>query len=273
MLIVDGFLRDPQLLMRCAADKAQFQRATGYYSGVRAPCPSAYTDIVRNFLSPEILEILAIPHTVELRLSSCFAIVTKRPSELTLQQRIPHFDAPSRSAIAVTHYLFDDHSLGGTRFFRHRQSGYEYVDSHRQEDYFNMLRAELPSDLYDGGDGYIGESNSLFAEIESVAPSLNRAVIYRGSALYSGSIGPEFRFDQSPNTGRLSVTSLMGSTTPCFSTIESKRVETRGKGPFGRNGHGRSCSMKTSSDIDLSIKKSVSRDTILSHMEKLATHR
>ena len=137
---------------------------------------------------------------VQARILTLFAIVTKRPSELTPQQRIPHFDALSRSAIAVTHYLFDHHSLGGTRFFRHRQSGYEYVDSHRQEDYFNMLRAELQSDLYDGGDGYIGESNSLFAEIESVAPSLNRAVIYRGSALHSGSIGPEFPFDQSPNT-------------------------------------------------------------------------
>ena len=102
-------------------------------------------DVSYYFLSPEILEIFDIPHTVELRLSSCSTIVTKRPSALTLQQRIPYFDAPSRSAIAVTHYLFDDHSLGGTRFFRHQQSGHEYVDSHRQEDYFNMLRAELQS--------------------------------------------------------------------------------------------------------------------------------
>ena len=39
---------NPQPLMRYAADKAQFQRATDYYPGVRAPCPSAYTDIVRN---------------------------------------------------------------------------------------------------------------------------------------------------------------------------------------------------------------------------------
>lgn len=137
VLIMDGFLRDPQPLMRYAAAKAQFQRATNYYPGVRAPCPGAYTDIVRNFLSPEILEIFDIPHTVELRFSSCFAIVTKRPSEPTLQQ-----------------------------------------------------------------------SNSLFAEIESVAPSLNRAVIYRGSALHSGSSGPKFPFDQSPNTGRLTVTSF-----------------------------------------------------------------
>ena len=49
MLIVDGFLRDPQPLMRYAADKAQFQRATDYYPGVRAPCPSAYTDIAGDF--------------------------------------------------------------------------------------------------------------------------------------------------------------------------------------------------------------------------------
>ena len=55
------------------------------------------------------------------------SLVTTPPEKLTYLQRIPHIDSVASKELAFIHYLFKA-DLGGTAFYRHRKTGFEYVD-------------------------------------------------------------------------------------------------------------------------------------------------
>lgn len=206
VLLVNNYLKGALALKEHAVRASSFARADSFYPGVRMQIPQEYTmALVKNFgfFMEQFfhMEVRNIKKAV-----STFSIVTTRPDNLDLLQRIPHFDSPSRKGLAVVHYLQSAPGMG-TSLYRHRSTGYEYVDDHRYASYIEKIQSRFPTeDTYP--DGYINGSTDEFEEIASFEAVFNRLLMYRGTSLHSGKIGPDYDFDPSPATGRLTVTSF-----------------------------------------------------------------
>lgn len=206
VLVVDDFLKGAIALKERAVHENNFARADSFYPGVRMQVPQEYTiAIVKNlgFFMEQFfhLEVRKIKSAV-----SKFSIVTARPDDLDLLQRIPHFDSPSRKGLAVVHYLQSIPNMG-TALYRHKPSGFEYVDEERYSGYMAQIKERFPTkDKYP--EGYINGTTDQFEEVASFDAVFNRLLMYRGTSLHSGKIGKEYSFDPSPATGRLTLTSF-----------------------------------------------------------------
>ena len=207
LMRVDSYIQGAEILRQDAIARNDFAVADSFYPGVRMSISDAYIiGLVRNFQG-----IIGDFFGLDLRkiksAASKFSIVTFKPQDLKPMQRIPHFDAPSRNSLAVIHYLCDAPD-SGTGFFRHSETGYEYIDNSR----FGNYQASLMSRLQDPArqpKGYISGGTEDYSEIVSHTAVYNRLLMYRGSSLHSGIIGPDYNFDPSPETGRLTVTSFI----------------------------------------------------------------
>jgi len=105
------------------------------------------------------------------------------------------------------HYLFK-RDLGGTAFYRHRKTGFEYVDVPRRATYLDIVEQEM-----NGPDspasGYINGSTALYEQISAQQGVFNRLLMYRRSSLHSGSIRPDFVPELDPRKGRLSINGFL----------------------------------------------------------------
>jgi hypothetical protein len=206
VLLVDNYLKGALALKERAIQINEFARADSFYPGVRMQVPQEYTfSIVKNlgFFMERFfqLEVRQIKSAV-----SKFSIITTRPDNLGLLQRIPHFDSPSRKGLAVVHYLQSIPSMG-TSLYRHRPTNFEYVDEQRYSRYMANIQERFPTaDKYP--EGYINGSTDQFEEVASFDAIFNRLLMYRGTSLHSGKIGKDYNFDPFPATGRLTVTSF-----------------------------------------------------------------
>jgi hypothetical protein len=205
LLIVDNFVSAPEELVQNAIRKP-FAPAASYFPGLRVKASLSYQDLYSQ-LKTTLRELFELDGTM-LRFSMChYSLVTLRPDQLALPQRIPHADSLAREGLAAIHYLFKaDH--GGTAFYRHRQTGYEYVDESRQKRYLECIRQELAGPDQPAP-GYINGDTPLFERIASADAVFNRLLIYRRNSLHSGSIAKDFVPDPNPLTGRLSINSFM----------------------------------------------------------------
>lgn len=206
VLMVDNYLRGALDLKEYAVRKNEFARADSFYPGFRMQIPQEYTiALVKNlgFFMEQFfhLEVRQIKTAV-----SKFSIVTTRPNDLDLLQRIPHFDAPSRKGLAFVHYLQSIPGMG-TSLYRHKPTGFEYVDEQRYSNYMANIEKRFPT-KNEYPEGYINGSTDQFEEIMSIDAVFNRLLMYRGTSLHSGKIGQDYNFDPSPATGRLTITSF-----------------------------------------------------------------
>lgn len=202
LLVIDSFVDDPDKLARRAAAKS-FTPQSSYYPGIRAEAPLAYQQLFERQLKSLLVEFFELQAT-SFKFSMChYSIVTASADRLTFLQRVPHIDSVQGSGLASVHYLFK-RALGGTAFYRHRKTGFEYVDVGRRDEYFKTLEAErLSPDA--PTEGYITGDTPLFEKIAEQDAIYNRVLIYRRNSLHCGSIPPEFIPDPNPLTGRLSV--------------------------------------------------------------------
>jgi hypothetical protein len=136
-----------------------------------------------------------------------YSLVTTPPEKLRFLQRVPHIDSANGNGLASVHYLFAG-NLGGTAFYRHRRTGFEYVDESRRDVYFRTLESEEQGPDAPGP-GYINGDTALFEQIASQDGVYNRVLIYRRNSLHSGSLGKDFVPDPNPLTGRLSINSFI----------------------------------------------------------------
>lgn len=115
LVIIDDFHPDPEGL-RAMAASASFGPGGANYPGLRAPAPPAHLAPCSAVLS-EVLGAsfgFSIPELI----ATDFSLVTTPPGELSMLQRLPHFDGAHPRVIALLHYLSDE-SGGGTAFYRH----------------------------------------------------------------------------------------------------------------------------------------------------------
>jgi len=211
LLVIDQFVANADELIADAASKV-FSEPARFYPGIRAKAPLSYQQLIVEKLRGPLLECLEA-RSGSLRFSMChYSLITTPAQKLAVPQRIPHVDSLARHGLATIHYLFKK-KLGGTAFYRHRKTGFEYIDESRNETYFRCLQSESlgPAAL---GPGYINGDTGLFERIAALEGVFNRMLVYRRNSLHSGSIESNFVPDANPLTGRLSINSFIDLSQP-----------------------------------------------------------
>ncbi|KAF1686058.1 hypothetical protein B1992_10170 [Pseudoxanthomonas broegbernensis] len=207
LLIVDSLLVDPDRLVRKAA-RSQFVPQSSMFPGIRANAPSTYPRMLEQLLRPLLEEHFGLPRDGSLAFPMChYSLVTTPPAQLAFLQRVPHIDSHAHNGLATVHYLFRG-DWGGTAFYRHRSTGYEYVDHARKLAYFTRLEEESRSEAATPP-GYIGDDTPLFERIDRVDAVFDRLVVYRRNSLHSGAIDNRNVPPPDPVAGRLSVNSFI----------------------------------------------------------------
>lgn len=204
---VDSYIQGVDKLKQDAIARNNFTVADSFYPGVRMSISDAYiVALVRNFQTV-IRDVFNLDLRTIKKAVAKYSIVTSRPEDLAPMQLIPHFDAPSRSSLAVIHYLCDAPD-SGTAFYRHRETGHEYIDRQRLEQYEGSIKRQLQDPTVHPS-SYICGDTEAYSKIASCSTLYNRLLMYRGSSLHSGIIKPNYNFDPSPETGRLTITSFI----------------------------------------------------------------
>lgn len=202
LLVIDNFLQDAELLVEHACQQC-FVQNSPLYPGIRAPAPLNFQSLLLSTFARQLKQVFELKGAA-LSLSLCqYSIVTLHADQLTLLQRIPHFDSTKRDELAAVFYLFKD-DLGGTSFYRHNKTGYEYIDDARRIPYFKSLESENDGDNIPQ-QGYINGDTELFTRIGEQKGIFNRLIVYRRQNLHSGSISPGFIPDANPRKGRLTI--------------------------------------------------------------------
>lgn len=208
VLVIDNFLSDPLTAVEFCATRAQFERADAFYPGVRAPAPEVYLQTIYHHLKPIIYTTFSINDSMVKRVFSDYSMVMTPPDQLSLMQCLPHYDSLISSELAAIHYLCEG-DKGGTSFYRHRDTGFEYIDHNRSAIYTEKLADGINSAPY--RQAYMNGSNHLFEQIASYEAVFNRMIIYRCTSLHSGNIAPDFLFDANPRKGRLTINTFIGT--------------------------------------------------------------
>jgi hypothetical protein len=206
LLVIDDAAPNADELVEIAAEQT-FSVQGRYYPGIRCVAPPRYQQFLLTALRDALLDCLEV-HGGALRLSMChYSLVTTPTSQLAPLQRIPHVDSLSKQGLATIHYLFKT-NLGGTAFYRHRQTGFESIDESRNATYASSLQAESLGPHVPGA-SYINGDTPLFEQIAKQDGVFNRMLVYRRNVLHSGCIGADFVPDPNPRTGRLSINSFI----------------------------------------------------------------
>jgi hypothetical protein len=207
LILIDGFAPQPQQLV-AEAQACAFAPLGRFFPGVRAPfalqrfdCMMApHQALVRRVFGAE-RAYCAIDCTLSL--------VTTPERELHALQRIPHIDTTDPDRLAVLVYL-SGARFGGTGFFRHKSTGYEFIDASRSAAYNAALDADVaqhgpPAQAYVTGD------TPLYEMIASFAFKPGRALIYSVQSLHSGLIQAPEALSGDPGTGRLTLNGFVSA--------------------------------------------------------------
>lgn len=201
LILIDGFLPSPERLVE-VAKMATFQPNVRFFPGVQAPFPfQRMAELISPYarLICETFDFETCPEIFECG----FAMVTTPPSALQPLQRIPHIDTTDPNRIAILAYISAD-KFGGTAFYQHRSTGYEYVDGSRLEEYNRQLDRDVdkfgvPPPAYITGD------TDIFRQIAAYKGVSGRALIYRSNSLHSGMIQQTESLSHRVSHGRLTL--------------------------------------------------------------------
>jgi hypothetical protein len=207
VLVVDNFLSEASLLVDFCANNSRFVSAGAFYPGARSPAPDVYVQALHRYLKDIIYATFSIDDSMVKSVQSDYSMVLTDPAHLKLEQCIPHYDSLITRELASVHYLCKS-DQGGTSLYRHRHTGFEYIDNQRVANYRECLKKEIASTPYP--QRYMNGSNHLFEQIASYDSRFNRIVLYRCTSLHSGNIAPGFLFDPNPRTGRLTINTFIG---------------------------------------------------------------
>ena len=193
-------------LVRKAA-RSHFVPIGKMFPGIRARAPVNYENLLESLLLPRLQTCFGItPGTLVFPLCH-YSLVTRPPETLSFLQRIPHFDSTAANGLATVHYLFHD-QWGGTAFYRHRKTRFEYIDESRLDGYSRSLRQEEAETDVPAA-GYISGDTPLFEQIAKVDGVFNRMIVYKRNSLHCGSIDSGNVPSADPRAGRLSINSFI----------------------------------------------------------------
>ncbi|NII09382.1 DUF6445 family protein [Oleiagrimonas sp. C23AA] len=206
LLIIDALVAEPERLVH-KAGRSAFNVRSAYFPGIRARAPAAYEALLESVLKPLLPEHFGI-QPGRFAFSMChYSLVCTPPQQLQMAQRMPHIDSVEDNGLASVHYLFPG-AWGGTAFYRHRGTGFEYIDRSRRETYFRQLEAESLGPQAPAA-GYINGDTALFEQVAKVDARFNRLVVYRRHSLHSGCIDSQRVPPADPGNGRLSINTFI----------------------------------------------------------------
>jgi hypothetical protein len=206
LVVIDNLVADPDELVRVAASKP-FGEGTSYYPGVRAKVSLSYQQFILEQMRGVFAEQFAFASGA-VRFTAChYSLVTTPPEKLAYLQRIPHVDSVAPKELAFIHYLFRA-DLGGTAFYRHRKTGFEYIDQDRKREYLRCLEEEKLGPHSPPAE-YINGDTPLYELIGAQQGVFNRLLMYRRNSLHSGALAANFIADTDPRTGRLSINGFL----------------------------------------------------------------
>ncbi|MDG1750851.1 MAG: DUF6445 family protein [Thalassotalea sp.] len=203
VIVIDDFAINTNDIIEHACNEAQFNALDNtHYPGIRAPLPKDYVINVLQAVYQEICRIYNIPTNLQLKPQEIyFSLITKKAEELSLLQRMPHFDTSRPFYFAVLHYL-NAGEHGNTGLFRHNPTGLEKIENHNTEKYLTAAQNFIDTHG-ERSQTYFTESDEHFELYHQIEYKPNRLVIYPGQLLHSIIISPQHDIDPNPNTGRL----------------------------------------------------------------------
>jgi hypothetical protein len=205
LVVIDNLVANADQLVDLAATRL-FGDVTSYYPGVRSKAPLTYQRFIIEQLRDVFVGCFGFGAAV--RFTGChFSLVTTPSEKLDYLQRIPHIDSVYGNELAFIHYLFRA-DLGGTAFYRHRATGYEYIDEARRSVFRRIVDEEeacaTPADV-----GYINGDTPLYERIDHQDGVFNRMLLYRRNSLHSSALTRKFVPDLNPRAGRLSINGFL----------------------------------------------------------------
>jgi len=205
VLLIDDLCLNPEQLVDAAAEAVWAEPHGTYYPGLNAPLPKGYIETVFSGLQNSLARAFGPPFSGPMTARGFFALATWALDRFGPWQRIPHYDQPDPNHLAMIHYLHPAQG-GGTGFFRHTESGYEYVDLARRDAYLTQVTAWIEANSV-ALTGYTGPTTPGFEMIDSVEFQFNRAVIYPSCVLHCALFDGAALSDD-PRRGRLTANSF-----------------------------------------------------------------
>jgi hypothetical protein len=203
VVVIDRVISKPEALVEFAARRTRFVPAAKYktmYPGLMAGAPLPYVSALVMALHPIIAEAFGLNDARPDNARCNLCLVTQRPEQLGVMQRLPHVDTLDPTQFAILHYLCDER-FGGTAFYRHRSTGFEMLDVERDVLHQRAVMSEVhrapPPAAYIVGD------TPLYAQTARFETKFNRLLIYRSSLLHCGLIPPGAPLSSDPRQGRL----------------------------------------------------------------------
>lgn len=201
VLVIDNFLADPDALV-AEAREGDFQKIAPFYPGLRARVRINWREDIDAALAPHLATLFDYPDRFRLN-EQFYSIVTTKPEDLVPMQRMPHMDGVDDHKLALLVYLCQPED-GGTAFYRHRTTGFEYVSDGRFQAYRDAIYADVDTHGKPPAD-YPRGSDKMFEQTAKLDAAYNRAVIYSGLNLHAVDIPQDFGFSRDPDQWRLTL--------------------------------------------------------------------
>lgn len=208
LVVIDNFIKDPQSLVDFCVANTRFSQADRFYPGQRMPAPEIYIHAIHYYLGELFQTAFGLQKDKWENGKSLYSMVLTPPAQLKVQQCHPHVDSFNRNDLACVHFLCDK-SQGGTSLYRHKKTGFEYINQKRVEEYNQCVIAQGGIDIQKKS--YMNGSTDLFEQIACIDAKFNRLAVYPGAVLHSANIAPDFSLDPNPVTGRLTLNSFINS--------------------------------------------------------------
>ncbi len=213
-VVLDDVLNEPDRLVAWASSRGPFTPPSYPYPGLVADIPHPLLAAASNHFDRMLRDRLGYRRQTEslVRLS----LMQQAASALRPIQWLCHRDRiaadPSRTGFAASVlYLFHDPALGGTDFYRPKQSAAEtdqlIADSQR-------LDATSFSKRYGLTGGYMAPDNPYFEHIARVPAAWNRLIAYDGGVFHSAAVDSSTPLHADPTRGRLTLNGFYTCTRP-----------------------------------------------------------
>jgi len=203
VIVIDQPIVATEPLVRDATQHAGFHFDRRFaYPGLRAQLPDRYVDSLMPVLVPLLYEVYNVPATLGQRvIQQVFSLITTPPEDLTVLQRVPHFDSLRPNYFATVHYLSPG-KYAGTGIFRHRPTGFERISDARYQTYATAAESHMKTRGLPAA-AYINASTDHYELVEEIEYEPNRLIVYPGNLLHSGLVCPDRDISPEPSNGRL----------------------------------------------------------------------
>ena len=202
LLIIDNGSSQLDKIKKTAINSDFCVDQANNYPGIRAPIDRETVIAYIKPLLPFLYKVFKIPEQLTPHpIDNYYSLITTDEQDLTPSQTIPHFDTNNRYYIAMIHYL-NDGDFGGTGFFKHKATGYEFVDQARRKPFLRSVERYL-TDNINKPMQYCNARHPAFELHHSAEYKANRMLIFQGFMLHSTLVNTQRGICSSPQKGRL----------------------------------------------------------------------